>query len=85
MCWYAGGNRRGGRLGRAVGRCERPWAPNIPAGPIYSNRRLPTDQDISNLSVIGLKKPMHVSVGSHVWLRRGEAGFVTDTAREALD
>lgn len=56
-----------------------------PCGRIHSNRRLPTNQVISSLSVIGLEKPMHASVGDHVWLRRREAGFVADPAREALD
>lgn len=62
-----------------------PVGPIIPYGRVYSNRQLPTNHVISNLSVIGLEKPMHASVGGHVWLRRREAGFFADPAREALD
>lgn len=42
-------------------------------------------QVISSLSGIGLEKPVYASVGGHVWLRRGESGFLADPAREALD
>ncbi len=50
--------------------------------PPLLNDQLPA---ISNLSGIGREKPMCASVGGYVRLRRGEAGFVADPAREALD
>lgn len=42
---------------KRTGKVTTPVAPIIPYGRIYSNRQLPTNQLISNLSVIGLEKP----------------------------
>lgn len=76
MCWCASERLKEGDDARGPDHPLRPHLLKPSATDLSSHQQPQCDW---------AGEAMHMSVGGHVWLRRREAGFFADPAREALD